>query len=239
MDDTLSSSSTSENMLNSTVVMTNSTSSSELFISNDDNDEINSTNLTSTSGVVWNETVKINETETTTTPKTTVTAPKWMIEFVEFRKRLFLQTVEPIIVQILGPGEEPYDVNDHFLIRHQHPNYFLSSSSSSSMLRHHQHDYDDKTIEFNMTGTAATSSTGSSNLSSVIHYYDENQTVTRTRTLHRQQHHHRQLGFLPDYVENASSFRETSMTFATLITLFVTMASVLLIFLSCFYHNQK
>jgi hypothetical protein len=226
-------------MLNYTVVTTNSTSSSELFISNDDNDEINNNNnLTSNSSVVWNENVKINETETTTTTKTTVTAPKWMIEFVEFRKRLFLHTVEPIIVQILGPGEEPYDVNDHFLIRHHHPNYFLSSSSSS-MLRHHQHDYDDKTIEFNMTGTVATSSSGSSNLSSALYFYGENQTATPTRTLHRQQHHHRQLGFLPDYVENASSFRETSMTFATLITLFVTMASVLLIFLSCFYHNQK
>jgi hypothetical protein len=50
---------------------------------------------------------------------------------------------------------------------------------------------------------------------------------------------HRRLGFLPDYVTEASTFRESSMSFATLITLFVTMASLLLIFLSCFYHNQK
>jgi len=49
----------------------------------------------------------------------------------------------------------------------------------------------------------------------------------------------RRLSFLPDYVEDASSYRETSMSFATLVTLFVTMACILLIFMSCFYHNQK
>jgi hypothetical protein len=31
-------------------------------------------------------------------------APAWMVEFVEFRQRLFLQTVEPIIVGLLGPA---------------------------------------------------------------------------------------------------------------------------------------
>lgn len=56
---------------------------------------------------------------------------------------------------------------------------------------------------------------------------------------HRNETMHRRLGFLPDYVENASSVRETSMSFSTLITLFVTMSCILLIFLSCFYHNQK
>jgi len=49
----------------------------------------------------------------------------------------------------------------------------------------------------------------------------------------------RQLGFLPNYVEDASAFRETSMSFATLTMLFTIMTCLLIIFLSCFYHNQK
>ena len=44
---------------------------------------------------------------------------------------------------------------------------------------------------------------------------------------HRNETMHRRLGFLPDYVENASSVRETSMSFSTLITLFVTMSCIL------------
>ena len=30
-------------------------------------------------------------------------APQWMHDLIDFRKRLFLQTVEPIIVGLLGP----------------------------------------------------------------------------------------------------------------------------------------
>jgi hypothetical protein len=51
--------------------------------------------------------------------------------------------------------------------------------------------------------------------------------------------HHRRLGFLPDYISDVKAFKETSMSFATLIMLFVTLSCVFLIFLSCFYHNQK
>lgn len=103
-------------------------------------------------------------------------APNWMVEFIAFRQRLFLWTVEPIIVKILGPVEEENDWID--------------------------------TTTFNSE-------------------YEYNDTL------------HRRLGFLPEYVENASAFRETSMTFATLITLFVSMSCILVIFLSCFYHNQR
>jgi len=49
----------------------------------------------------------------------------------------------------------------------------------------------------------------------------------------------RRLGFLPNYVEDVSAFRETSMSFATLAMLFTIMTCVLIVFLSCFYHNQK
>lgn len=54
---------------------------------------------------------------------------------------------------------------------------------------------------------------------------------------------HRRLGYLPDFVENklsdASYFQETSMSFATFTMLFFIMSCILLVFLNCFYHNQK
>lgn len=51
--------------------------------------------------------------------------------------------------------------------------------------------------------------------------------------------HHRRLGFLPSYVEDASSFHATSMSFATLTMMYIFMVIIFLVFLSCFYHNQK
>jgi len=45
--------------------------------------------------------------------------------------------------------------------------------------------------------------------------------------------------FLPDYATDANAFKETSMSFLTLVMLFTIMTCVLVIFLSCFYHNQK
>ena len=50
---------------------------------------------------------------------------------------------------------------------------------------------------------------------------------------------HRRLSFLPSYVNDVNAFRETSMSFATLLMLYVIMCCVMLVFLSCFYHNQK
>lgn len=50
---------------------------------------------------------------------------------------------------------------------------------------------------------------------------------------------HRRLSFLPNYVEDVSSFRETSMSFATLAMLFIILICTFAIFMSCFYHNQK
>ncbi|KAL7521595.1 hypothetical protein ACHAWX_006274 [Stephanocyclus meneghinianus] len=50
---------------------------------------------------------------------------------------------------------------------------------------------------------------------------------------------HRRLGFLPSYIEDASSFHATSMSFATLTMMYIFMVIILLVFLSCFYHNQK
>jgi Calcium-dependent channel, 7TM region, putative phosphate/Late exocytosis, associated with Golgi transport/Cytosolic domain of 10TM putative phosphate transporter len=51
---------------------------------------------------------------------------------------------------------------------------------------------------------------------------------------------HRRLNFLPNYVSDITSLsKETSMSFITLIVLFVSMVTLSFIFLSCFYHNQK
>jgi hypothetical protein len=97
--------------------------------------------------------------------------PAWMVDFIAFRNRLFLQTVEPVIVMLVGPVEDK------------------ETAAAAMALR-----------------------------------------VDET---------HRRLSFLPSYVEDISALRETSMSFATLMMLFVIMGCILLIFLSCFYHNQK
>jgi hypothetical protein len=109
-----------------------------------------------------------------------VTAPQWMHDLIGFRQRLFLRTVEPIIVTLLGPHIDP---------------------STVAAL------YEDDAPRLLCNGCV-----------------DE---------------HHRRLSFLPSYVSNIKAFKETSMSFATLIMLFVTLSCVFLIFLSCFYHNQK
>jgi hypothetical protein len=99
------------------------------------------------------------------------TAPQWMIDFVDFRQSLFLQTLEPIVVTLLGP-------------------------------------------------------------------------VVSTMEDYPVRHPHRRLSLLPKYLlyddENSEkAFQATSMTFASLMMLFFTLSCAFLIFLSCFYHDQK
>lgn len=108
-------------------------------------------------------------------------APQWMHNFVHFRKQLFLQTVEPIIVLLLGPGDDD--------------------------------DYDDDAAS----------------------YYQSTTTMMMTMM----NSNHRRLNFVPSYVQEAKTYKETSMSFATLFMLFITLSAVFMIFLSCFYHNQK
>ncbi|KAG7344178.1 protein of unknown function DUF221-domain containing protein [Nitzschia inconspicua] len=145
-------------------------------------------------------------------------APAWMVEFVQFRQRLFLQTVEPIIVQILGP------VIPEQQTQRQAPAFQHGALRSTF---HNNHDWGDHGDPFhNITASG-------------IHNHNTSEFQGHFHAVPFVHSHRRQLGFLPDYIEDASSVRETSMSFATLITLFATMASILLIFLSCFYHNQK
>lgn len=103
--------------------------------------------------------------------ETSMNMPQWVIDVHEYRKRVFLRVVEPVIVALLGPVEE--------------------------------------------------------------------KTTNALAVYNNATEDHRRLGFLPNYIEDVSSFHETSMSFATLCMLFVIMASTMLIFASCFYHDQK
>eukprot|EP00571_Detonula_confervacea_P006281 CAMPEP_0172319724 /NCGR_PEP_ID=MMETSP1058-20130122/38513_1 /TAXON_ID=83371 /ORGANISM="Detonula confervacea, Strain CCMP 353" /LENGTH=1134 /DNA_ID=CAMNT_0013034843 /DNA_START=202 /DNA_END=3606 /DNA_ORIENTATION=+ len=58
-------------------------------------------------------------------------------------------------------------------------------------------------------------------------------------TTHHADQSHRRLGFLPSYVEDVNYLRASSMSFATLTMMYIIMSCILLVFLSCFYHNQK
>jgi hypothetical protein len=118
-----------------------------------------------------------------TVTTTAINIPQWVIDVHNFRNSLFLKTIEPIIVYLLGPLEET-------------------------------ETYDNVPLPFELQAQVPL----------------EEYTSTSPR---------RKLGFMPEYVEDVSAFRETSMTFATLAMLFTIMTCVLLVFLSCFYHNQK
>ena len=43
-------------------------------------------------------------------------APQWMHNFVDFRQRLFLKVVEPVIVTLLGPVETDEHEKDVFML---------------------------------------------------------------------------------------------------------------------------
>jgi hypothetical protein len=118
---------------------------------------------------------------------TAIKAPEWMIQLMRVRERLFLQTVEPIIVALLGPVVQN---------------------------------------ETMMISTNATNTNTNTNTSADSQYQ-----------------FHRRLSafdfFLPDSYSNVKVYKETSMSFATLVVLFAVLSGVFMIFLSCFYHNQK
>ena len=125
-------------------------------------------------------------------PPPMIHLPQWAIDLHNFRQSLFLNTVEPIIVKLLGPVEEGIDGTQT-----------LSYTNMDGYSLHKTFENVDMGIELG------------------------------------QEDPRRRLGYLPDYVEDASVFRETSMSFASLVMLFTIMGCLLMVFLSCFYHNQK
>jgi len=81
----------------------------------------------------------------------------------------------------------------------------------------------------------------SSGYTSTGEYYNSDEFITTTASINNQHisSTHRRLGFLPSYVEDVSYLRASSMSFATLTMMYLIMSVILLVFLSCFYHNQK
>ena len=166
----------------------------------------------------------ITTTTTTTITKSTSTAfvpPSWMIEFVKFRKRLFLQTVEPIIVTILGPvvdDAEGYDESQLLQTMMMPGGY---NNTTTTLLMQEQEE------------EASLVSIFPARLDAAVMNNNTNTTTTMM------DFERRRLSFLPSYVEDINHYRDSSMNFATLAMLFVLMACMLMVFLSCFYHNQK
>jgi len=156
----------------------------------------------------------INEQEIEGTNKK-VNVPQWMIKVLQFRQELFLQIIEPIIVIILGPVDPSLPFSPHY-------------EKAQSML-----------IDDNYPGTQ--NKTG--NMMGEVQYQLSNGKVTNNELNFDASGEGRRLSYLPDFVQNklsdASYFQETSMSFATFTMLFFIMNCVLMIFLNCFYHNQK
>ncbi len=151
----------------------------------------------------------------TTSIPTAIELPEWVINVHNFRKRLFMQIVEPVIVYLLGPVEEEEDYTYH-----EH-NYFHHEQSSSSF--------------YNPFQTNNIFSNQNYDHGDALDHHNPN---ILNPHLHHDDIHGRRLNFLPDYVEDATAFRETAMSFATLAMLFTIMTCVMIVFLSCFYHNQ-
>lgn len=133
-----------------------------------------------------------NSTLAAPTTTTMIDIPQWMIDAHSFRQQLFLRTIEPIIVLLLGPVVVDNDTNDHAAA------------------------IDDNTTNYNIFPNATSPIAIDSS--------------------------HRRLSFLPSWVENpnySSNHTSMTMTFATLTMMYIIMSVILLVFLSCFYHNQK
>ena len=133
-----------------------------------------------------------NSTLAAPTTTTMIDIPQWMIDAHSFRQQLFLRTIEPIIVLLLGPVVVDNDTNDRAAA------------------------IDDNTTNYNIFPNATS-------------------TIAIDSS-------HRRLSFLPSWVENpnySSNHTSMTMTFATLTMMYIIMSVILLVFLSCFYHNQK
>jgi hypothetical protein len=119
--------------------------------------------------------------------------PEWVVTVHEFRKRLFLSVVEPVVLFLLGPVDP-------------------SLEDSSTTVSHFHNPYPNDTNE-------------------VGYEVDE---------------HHRRLGVIPSYfkdkfdsIQFKIEYVPISMSFASFAMLFFVLGCLMLVFLSCFYHNQK
>jgi len=162
---------------------------------------------------------------------TMIEVPAWLIELHYVRKRLFLRVIEPIIILLCGPMQEEGGGN--------------GNDDNAMMEGGNDHSYED---EFRDTlPNYYRDSYNSSN--------DARAANTTTTTTYIADAAHRRLSVLPAWVANYTAhsadggggnnndsnswLRTTSMSFATLTMMYIIMFVILLVFLSCFYHNQK
>ena len=174
-------------------------------------------------------------------------APQWMIDFMNFRKHLFLQTVEPIIVWLLGPVDENDDDAWEPMVPIVKPtkirwNVFSNTATTAAATASGAdvHTKTGTSITTTTTTTTTTTHASTTKTNAQLSYTPSYDPDYNPHDYHyHHQYHRRRLGFLPNYVEDISAFKETSMSFATLIMLVFLLCCLFLIFLSCFYHNQK
>jgi hypothetical protein len=144
-----------------------------------------------------------------------IEVPNWLIELHYIRKRLFLRVIEPIIILLCGPMEEE---------AHNNYNTMMEGGNGSNGDEFYNTSYNS----------------------------NDEQQVANTTTTYIIDATHRRLSVLPSWVANYTAhstdgsnnnsnswLRTTSMSFATLTMMYIIMFVILLVFLSCFYHNQK
>jgi hypothetical protein len=144
-----------------------------------------------------------------------IEVPNWLIELHYIRKRLFLRVIEPSIILLCGPMEEE---------AHNNYNTMMEGGNGSNGDEFYNTSYNS----------------------------NDEQQVANTTTTYIIDATHRRLSVLPSWVANYTAhstdgsnnnsnswLRTTSMSFATLTMMYIIMFVILLVFLSCFYHNQK
>ena len=205
-------------------------------INTDESNSTSSTTFSSTNASYYDSYMARNSLNATTAPTKVTTyqylyeeqrheAPQWMIRFMDLRQELFLSTIEPIICFLLGPVEEEEAIEEEE--ESYSTNNFWKSQAS---LMHRDNTLITKLQEEEHRASKPYRQ-------QYIPDYDQDYHPSLDNN--DDQQYHRRLGFLPNYVEDAKAFKETSMSFATLMMLVFLLACLFLIFLSCFYHNQK
>ena len=162
-----------------------------------------------------------------TSGTTMIEVPAWLIELHHVRKRLFLRVIEPIIILLCGPMQEEGGGG--------------GNDNSNNAMTEGGNDYG---YEDEFHDTLPNYYRDSHSNSSDAHAASATTYITDAA--------HRRLSVLPAWVANYTAhsaggnnndsnswLRTTSMSFATLTMMYIIMFVILLVFLSCFYHNQK
>jgi Calcium-dependent channel, 7TM region, putative phosphate/Late exocytosis, associated with Golgi transport/Cytosolic domain of 10TM putative phosphate transporter len=142
-----------------------------------------------------------------------VVIPEWVYQFQATRQRIFLATIEPIVVALFGPvveaGDDEGVVEEEFLFADN-----ATTNPFNSLL--------------NPYGDAVTDPSRQ-----LLYSHSDGDQRRRLLSWPGWQ------AFLSNSTHTMASQKEANFSFATLFMLFVTLNCVFLIFLSCFYHNQK